>query len=151
MSIVEQRKILMHKTSMLFGFPVCILDHYLQSGDNTPRWKPRCRLRIFVRSSLLHANNAALMLNHCAGLVFSQSHLIFHNHFTTASSLRKGTITFNWEDPCNNKSAHASHQDTNDSLLLSSEESTESENEGDVPELIEEYDTSVGSVPPNKR
>ena len=89
------------------------------------------------------------MLNHCAGLVFPQFHLIFDNHFTTASSLRKGTITFNWEDPFNNKSAHAAHQDTNDSLLFSFDDNIASANEAHVLDLIAEDDTSVGSVPPN--
>ena len=93
--------------------------------------------------SPLHANNVALTFNPCTGLVFPQFHLIFDDHFTTVSSLRKGTTLANWENLFHDQEVDVVHQDTNESLLFSFDEVVTSENEGDVPDLIVEDNRSV--------
>ena len=133
-----------------FGCPVHVLDHRLQTGNKIPRWEPRCRLGIFVGHSPLHAKNVALILNPYAGLVSPQFHLIFDDHFTTVSSLRKGTTPANWAELYHTKAVYLAHQDTNNLLLFSFDDPITSENEGDVPDLIAEDDASVDSMLPNE-
>ena len=97
----------------------------------------------------MHVNNVALILNPCIGLVSPQFHFIFDDHFTTVPSLHKRTTLANWKDMHSNKTVHAAHQQSNDSLLFSFDDNVSLINEGDVPDLITEDDVSVGSVPLN--
>ena len=90
-------------------------------------------------------------LNHYTGLVSPQFQLTFDDHFTTVSSLRRCTTPANWVDLCHDQAVHVARRDTNDSLLFSFDDSITSENEGNMPDLIVEDETSISSMPPNER
>ena len=63
--------------------PVYVLDTTLQQGSKLPKWHPRSRHRVFVKSSPNHSSNIPLVLNLATGYIPPQFHVIFDD------SLRK--------------------------------------------------------------
>ena len=85
-----------------FGCPVYVLDARLQTGNKIPRWEPRSRVGVYLGHSPYHAQSVTLILNLSTGHISPQYHLVYDDHFSTAQSLRLGTVPTNWPDLCSN-------------------------------------------------
>ena len=77
-----------------FGSPSC---YVLDSATHNPKWDPRSSLCIFVGFSPDHARNVAMVLNpYYTGLVSTQYHIVFDDHFQTLKALRDTTVPDSW-------------------------------------------------------
>jgi hypothetical protein len=66
-----------------FGCPVYVLHSKLQQGQKISKWNARSNLRIYLRTSAIHASSVGLVLSLRTGLVSPSFHNAYDDKFVT--------------------------------------------------------------------
>ena len=82
----------------VWGCPAYVLDSFIASGRQIPRWQPRSSRSQYVGSSAPHGHGVPLIMNLDTGKVTAQYHVVFDNWFQTIDSTGTPSVNFDHED-----------------------------------------------------
>ena len=67
-------------------------------GHGPQKWKPRCRIGVYLGNYPFHAGSVAIVFSPSTGLVSPKFHVFFNETFSTVPCMNAGTNPPNWAD-----------------------------------------------------